>query len=156
MPEGSKVVIVEDVPTSSGLTSEEAYSFLAPATEMSYTLTGVSANRTHLYTAELYNGAGERIGTSIEKIQASVDDNSINFTINSTATALEVIRAYMAWSGLTLLAAGLLRESLSWVGALFGIFIIIWFGSSDGEHAPWNWAQAPSRSVQPQKNRREI
>lgn len=86
MPEGSKVVIVEDVPTSSGLTSEEAYSFLAPATEMSYTLTGVSANRTHLYTAELYNGAGERIGTSIEKIQASVDDNSINFTINSTAT----------------------------------------------------------------------
>lgn len=59
------------------------------------------------------------------------------------AEALEVIRAYMAWSGLTLLAAGLLRESLSWVGALFGIFIIIWFGSPDGEHAPWNWAQAP-------------
>ena len=56
---------------------------------------------------------------------------------------LEGARAYLAWSGLALLAAGLLRESLSWTGVLLGIFIIIWFGSPDGEHAPWNWAQAP-------------
>ncbi|WP_273168744.1 hypothetical protein, partial [Actinomyces israelii] len=51
---------------------------------------------------------------------------------------LESARAYLAWSGLALLAAGLLRESLSWIGVLLGIVIIIWFGSPDGEHAPWN------------------
>ena len=51
---------------------------------------------------------------------------------------LEGIRAYLAWSGLALLAAGLLHESLSWTGVLCGIFIIVWFGSPDGEHAPWN------------------
>lgn len=56
---------------------------------------------------------------------------------------LEGIRAYLAWSGLALLAAGFLHESLSWTGVLCGIFIIVWFGSPDGEHAPWNWAQAP-------------
>ena len=59
------------------------------------------------------------------------------------AEALEVIRAYMAWSGLTLLAAGLLRESLSWVGALFGIFILAQFGYVGRIPTPWNWAEAP-------------
>ena len=57
--------------------------------------------------------------------------------------AIGAIRAYLAWSGLALLAAGLLRESLSWIGALFGIFILAQFGYVGRIPTPWNWAEAP-------------
>lgn len=85
MPPGSKVVIVEDVPSDNGITSQPAFTFDPPASVMSYTLDGVSALGHHLYSAELYNSAGEKIGVSIEKVQAEVGDSNVNFTINSTA-----------------------------------------------------------------------
>lgn len=85
MPSGSKVVIVEDVPSDNGIISQPTFTFDPPASVMSYTLDGVSALGHHLYSAELYNSAGEKIGVSIEKIQAEVGDSNVNFTINSTA-----------------------------------------------------------------------
>lgn len=85
MPPGSKVVIVEDVPSENGIIGQPAFTFNPPASVMSYTLDGISAINHHLYSAELYNSAGEKIGVSIEKIQAQVGDSNVNFTINSTA-----------------------------------------------------------------------
>ncbi len=62
----------------------------------------------------------------------------------SAVVALEAGRAYLAWLGLALLAAGVLRESLAAIGPLAGFFIIAWFGHPAGAPAPWNWGQAPA------------
>lgn len=58
--------------------------------------------------------------------------------------ALEAGRAYLAWLGLALLAAGALRESLAAIGPLAGFFVIAWFGHPAGAPASWNWGQAPA------------
>ncbi|WP_129591615.1 hypothetical protein [Actinomyces sp. oral taxon 897] len=58
-------------------------------------------------------------------------------------TALTSLRSTLTWLGLALLSSALLRESLSWVLPLAGVFLLVWFGSPYGSAEAWNWVAAP-------------